>query len=201
MSFYFAFTRWTLFDCQVHRPGQLPPVLLRAGAAQRPVAHRRLRGRHQRPEGRARHAPGGPADLQHPGTRPAAVGRVLSRPRQHRRGRHHLQRAAGARHRPGRHRSEVVRDHRTGLARLTHDGAVVGRPGRRLEGRRDWPRSSTSPASCRSRSSTTRPSTSTAAVPGRSSGTSPSRCPGRRRSRSSCCRSSAAFVRSTSSGP
>ena len=54
MSFYFALTRWTLFEATFIGPGQLPPVLLRAGAAQRPVAHARLRGRHQRPEGRAR---------------------------------------------------------------------------------------------------------------------------------------------------
>ncbi len=120
----------------VHRPGQLQAVLLRAGPAQRAVAHRRVRDHHQRPEGRAGPAARGAPDLDHPGARRAPLPGVLPGPRQHRRGGPHLRCALDTGYGPGRHRPVLVRDPRARLARQPEHRAPLRRVRRRLEGRR-----------------------------------------------------------------
>ena len=119
MSFWFALTRWTLFDAQFDRPRQLPPVLLRAGTAQRPLAHGRVRalvtsGLKVVLGMLFAVAP----HLEHPHPRAAPLPGLLPGARQHGRRRDHLRRPARTRHRRRRHRPAWVGLGGPGLARI-----------------------------------------------------------------------------------
>ena len=201
ISFYFAFTRWTLFESEFIGLDNFRQFFSEQALRQRPQEHARLRRRHQRSQGGARHAPRGAAHRPDP-RHGACCARSSS------------SRCSSARS-PSASPSACCSSPTSGVVStvLAKVGITapdwLGDPPRpcsrspsSTSGRASGsPRSSTSPGSSPSPRTTTRRSTSTAAEPGPSSGTSPFPCRGRRPSRSSCSPSSAASGPSTSSGP
>ena len=181
----------------VDRTGQLPAVLRRAVPADRTTQHPDLRRHHQRPQGRPRDAPGGPADSAAALARVPPLGRLLPGPGQHGRGRHHLRHDPCPGLRPAQQHLRQVRDHHPGLPRPGQYRAAVGGGRRCLEGRRPGDRHlhrrhhDHPPGLLRGRRGRRRRRLDQVLE------RSPCRWPSRRPSRSSCCRSSAACAPST----
>ena len=179
IAFYFSLTRWTLFDQEFIGLDNFRQFFDEPALVTGLTQHADLRGRDLRAQGRPRHAAGRAADRADHRPRLPALGRLLPGAGQHDRRRPHLPGADGpdrGRDQPGARRR---RHRRPGLAGRPEAGRC-SRSRSSTSGRASgWPPSSTSPASCRSRASTSRPPRSTAPARGSASGTSPCRWPSR----------------------